>query len=438
MNSSTTPRISFTEAARFWAWLGLVSFGGPAGQISLMYQELVERRRWISPARFTHALHYCMLLPGPEAQQLATYLGWLMHNTRGGVLAGVCFILPSFVLLSTLGWLYLRFGNHPLMHSAFDMLKPVVLAMILHAAWKIGQKTMEHPLGLLLALGSLAGVSWLQLPVPAVLAIAALTGWLYKMPASSGHKTGQTSAGPAIIDDHSPLPEHARWQWPRAARIVVCFLLLWSAPLLTLIAALGWTHAYTQMGWFFTKAAFMTFGGAYAVMPYVADAAVRQFGWISGAQMLDGMALGETTPGPLIMIVCFIGFLAGGQLPLAALGMAPSGLLAAAIVVWFTFLPSFLFILAGAPLIETTRHLPSLHSPLNAIGAAVSGLILHLTLYFAVPVLFPQGWQAPDWSSILICIAAAALLFSKKINALPLIGLALLTGVLRAGWHMLN
>ena len=278
MNPSTTPRISFIEAARFWAWLGLVSFGGPAGQISLMYQELVERRRWISPARFTHALHYCMLLPGPEAQQLATYLGWLMHNTRGGVLAGVCFILPSFVLLSTLGWLYLRFGNHPLMHSAFEMLKPVVLAMILHAAWKIGQKTMKHPLGLLLALGSLAGVNWLHLPVPAVLAIAALTGWLYKMPSSSGHTTGQTSAGPAIIDDHSPLPEHARWQWPRAARIVLCFLLLWSAPLLALVAALGWTHAYTQMGWFFTKAAFMTFGGAYAVMPYVADAAVRQFG----------------------------------------------------------------------------------------------------------------------------------------------------------------
>ncbi|WP_374517814.1 chromate efflux transporter [Undibacterium squillarum] len=438
MNQPEPTRISFREAARFWAWLGLVSFGGPAGQISLMYQELVERRRWISSARFTHALHYCMLLPGPEAQQLATYLGWLMHNTRGGVLAGVCFILPSFVLLSTLGWLYLSYGQHPLMHGAFEMLKPVVLAMILHAAWKIGQKTVKHPLGVALVLGSLLAVSWLQLPVPAVLAVAALTGWLYPTAASAEHKAGKAQAGPAIIDDHTPLPDHAHWHWPRAVRILFCFALLWAAPLLTLFAALGWQHAYTQMGWLFTKAALMTFGGAYAVMPYVADAAVRHYGWVSSAQLLDGMALGETTPGPLIMIVCFIGFLAGGQLPLANFGMAASGLLAAAIVVWFTFLPSFLFILAGAPLIETTRHMPALHSPLNAIGAAVSGLILHLTLFFAAPVLFPHGWQAPDWSNILICLGAAALLFSKKINALPLIAIALLTGLLRAGWQLLN
>jgi chromate transporter len=421
--------VGFWEAFRFWLKLGCVSFGGPAGQIAIMHQELVERRRWISERRFLHALNYCMLLPGPEAQQLATYIGWLLHRTPGGIAAGALFVLPSLLLLIGLSWLYVAFGSTPLVAGLFYGIKPAVTAIVVHAAYRIGSRALRNHLLWAVAVASFVAIFALGVPFPAIVAAAAVIGYLGGRLAphrfASGGGAGQAAAayGPALIDDATPTPEHARFAWSRVARVVAGGALLWALPLGLLAAAYGWGHTLTQMGWFFTKAALLTFGGAYAVLPYVYQGAVGHFGWLSAGQMIDGLALGETTPGPLIMVVAFVAFVGGyGQALMGPDNLFLAGALAAIVVTWFTFLPSFVFILLGGPLVETTHNKLEFTAPLSAITAAVVGVILNLALFFGYQVLWPQGpGGAFDWFSALLAVAAAVALFRYRRNVIHVI-----------------
>ena len=313
--------VSFREALSFWFKLGFISFGGPAGQIAIMHTELVERRHWISEKRFLHALNYCMVLPGPEAQQLATYIGWLMHRTWGGVVAGALFVLPSLLILIALSWIYAAYGNVPLVAGLFYGIKPAVTAIVVQAAHRIGSRALKN--GWLWAISAAAFVAIfaLKLPFPAIVVAAGLVGYVGgrvapdRFKAGGGHGKGQAAAAPAIIDDNTPTPPHARFSFIRLAAVIAGGALLWCAPMALLLATQGWTGTLTQMGWFFTKAALLTFGGAYAVLPYVYQGAVEHYGWLQPSQMIDGLALGETTPGPLIMVVAFVGFVGAWQSP---------------------------------------------------------------------------------------------------------------------------
>ena len=306
--------ISFREAFWFWLKLGFISFGGPAGQISIMHQELVERRRWISERRFLHALNYCMLLPGPEAQQLAIYIGWLMHRTWGGVIAGVLFVLPSLFILIALSWLYIAFGEVPVVAGLFYGIKPAVTAIVVQAAHRIGSRALKNNWLWAIAAASFTAIFAFNVPFPLIVLGAALLGYIGGRLAPESFRTGGHSAakktfGPALIDDDTPSPDHARFRWSKLAMLMLVGAALWSLPMGILTLLFGWEGTLTQMGWFFTKAALLTFGGAYAVLPYVYQGAVGHFGWLTPTQMIDGLALGETTPGPLIMVVAFVGFI---------------------------------------------------------------------------------------------------------------------------------
>ena len=432
--------VPFGTALRFWLKLGFISFGGPAGQIAIMHTELVERRRWISERRFLHALNYCMLLPGPEAQQLATYLGWLMHRSWGGIVAGTLFVLPSLFILVALSWVYLRFGDVPVVAGLFYGIKPAVTALVLHAAHRIGTRALRNGWLWGIAAVSFAAIFAFDTPFPAIVAAAVLVGWWGSRAAPGVFSTGggpangaDASYGPALIDDDTPAPAHARFSKAGLARVLGIGLGLWALVMGALVLTQGWPSTFTQMGWFFTKAALLTFGGAYAVLPYVYQGAVETYQWLSGPQMIDGLALGETTPGPLIMVVAFVGFVGGWQKELFgpdALFMA--GALAACVATFFTFLPSFVFILAGGPLVEATHGRLGFTAPLTAITAAVVGVILNLALFFVYHVLWPQGFGGPfDAVSALIALGAAVALFRFKLGVLPLlagcaaIGLAL-------------
>lgn len=403
-----------------------------------MHQELVENRRWISERRFLHALNYCMLLPGPEAQQLATYIGWLMHRTRGGIVAGVLFVLPSLLILIALSWLYIAFGNLPLIEGLFYGIKPAVTAIVLQAAHRIGSRALKNSTLWTIAATSFVAIFALNVPFPVIVVVAALTGYVGGKIAPSqfsvggGHGAAKKSFGKAIIDDDTPTPLHAQFHWMRLLKIVCIGVLLWVIPMWGLVAMYGWNHTYTQMGWFFTKAAFMTFGGAYAVLPYVYQGAVAQFSWLTPTQMIDGLALGETTPGPLIMVVAFVGFVGGyAKAVLGPDHLFLAGAIAATLVTWFTFLPSFLFILIGGPLVEATHQDIQFTAPLTAITAAVVGVILNLATFFGLHVLWPQGWaQRFDWISGLIALAALIALFRFKRNVIHVIIACALLGLL--------
>jgi chromate transporter len=430
-------RVSFGEALRFWLKLGLISFGGPAGQIAIMHAELVERRRWISEKRFLHALNYCMLLPGPEAQQLATYLGWLLHRTWGGIVAGVLFVLPSLFILIGLSWIYLRFGDVPVVAGIFYGIKPAVTALVLQAAYRIGTRALKNRWMWGIAAAAFVAIFAFDTPFPAIVAAAALIGHFGARRApqvfslGGGHGSAAADYGPALIDDDTPTPAHARFSHLRLAKVLAVGIGLWLLGMAALLLTHGLQGTLTQMGWFFTKAALLTFGGAYAVLPYVYQGAVETHQWLSAAQMIDGLALGETTPGPLIMVVAFVAFLGGwSQQVLGPDALFLGGALAAVVVSFFTFLPSFVFILAGGPLVEATHGRLSFTAPLSAITAAVVGVILNLALFFAYHVLWPQGFGGHfDWPSALIGVAAALTLLRFKWGVLPLLAACAVVGL---------
>ncbi|MBA3966464.1 MAG: chromate efflux transporter [Nitrospirales bacterium] len=430
--------VTLGQAFVFWLKLGFISFGGPAGQISIMHQELVERRRWISERRFLHALNYCMVLPGPEAQQLATYIGWLMHRTWGGVVAGALFVLPSLLILIVLSWIYIAFGDVPLVAGLFYGIKPAVTAIVVQAAQRIGSRALKNNVLWAIAAAAFLAIFALNVPFPAIIVVAALIGHFGgriapdTFKAGGGHDQTDKLGGPTLIDDDTPPPVHAHFRWTKLLKIALVGGLLWAVPMVWLMAAYGWSHTLTQMSWFFTKAALVTFGGAYAVLPYVYQGAVGQYGWLTPTQMIDGLALGETTPGPLIMVVAFVGFVGGYVKELfGPESVFLAGAIAATLVTWFTFLPSFLFILAGGPLVESTHGDITFTAPLTAITAAVVGVILNLALFFGYHVLWPQGFAgAFDWVSALIALAAAVALFRYQRNVIEVIAACAVLGLI--------
>ena len=429
--------MSFAEAFRFWLKLGFISFGGPTGQIAIMHQELVERRRWISENRFLHALNYCMVLPGPEATQLATYIGWLMHRTWGGIVAGSLFVLPSVFILIALSWIYLAWGKVPLVAGIFYGIKPAVTAIVLVAAHRIGSRSLRHPALWAIAAAAFVAIFALKAPFPAIVIAAGIIGYLggrfypgifsSQNPSHASYK----SYGPALIDDGMPTPEHARFSWTKLAAYAGAGLALWALAIGALAAAFGWNGTLAQMGWFFTKAALLTFGGAYAVLPYVYQGAVEHYGWLTGPQMIDGLALGETTPGPLIMVVAFVGFVGAWTRELfGGDALFWAGAAGAAVAAFFTFLPSFIFIFMGAPFIETTHGNLRFSAPLTGITAAVVGVVVNLAVFFAYNVFWPGGLDGPfDRPSAVIGAAALVALFRFKAGVMPVIGACALAGL---------
>jgi chromate transporter len=430
----TTLTIPFRDALAYWWKLGLTSFGGPAGQISMLHDEVVVKRRWISEKRFLHALNYCMVLPGPEAQQLVTYIGWLMHGVRGGVIAGALFILPSLVILIALTWLYLAFGDTAIVMGIFAAIKPVVVAIIAHAVFRIGSRSLRHP-----ALWAIAGFSTIAMLIsgalfPLILAVAVVIGIAGSRVApkvfqdGGGHSATAEAGGPAIIDDTTPTPPHARITTWRLVRTVAVSLAAWLLPVGVLWLSLGPENSVVEMALFFSAAALLTFGGAYAVLPYVFHGAVSA-GWATPAQMVDGLALGETTPGPLIMFVSFVGFVGGFGGEFLGEGTSwISGILAAVVATWFTFLPSFFFILAGGPYVEATRHRTAFAGPLTAINAAVVGVVLSLAILFAQNVFLPTN-QALDAVAVVIALLAAIALFRFRRSVMEVIAWGALLGL---------
>jgi chromate transporter len=439
VSPAPTRAVSLVEASRFWFQLGWVSFGGPAGQIALLHRELVDRRRWLSERRYLHALNYCMLLPGPEAMQLATYLGWLMHGVPGGLIAGGLFVIPSMFVLTALASVYALWGQLPLLASVFAVLKPAVLAIVLMAAWRIGRRTLHTPLLVALAVAGFLALALLDLPYPLVVIAAGVIGLLAARwrPAlllrggthGSAAANADANRPDALHDDHTDSPEHARFCRRRLALTLLIWALALLLPLAALVLAGGWSGTLALMARFFTRVALLSFGGAYAVLPYVAQGAVEHFGWLSAPQMLDGLALGETTPGPLIMVVAFVGFMGGWNQSLAAgLNPWPLALAAVLVTVWFTFLPSFGFILTGAPLVEASRGDLRFGAPLSAITAVVVGVIASLALFFAGPVLWPAGAFNP-WAALVVAVALFAQM-RLRWSVLQVIGAAAAAGLL--------
>jgi len=420
--------VTLGQAFRYWLKLGFISFGGPTGQIAIMHQDLVERKRWISEKRFLHALNYCMVLPGPEATQLATYIGWMMHRTVGGIVAGTLFVLPSLFILIALTWIYMTFGDVPLVSGLFYGIKPAVTAIVLFAAWRIGSRALRNAWLWAISAAAFVAIFVFQAPFPAIVLAAGIIGLVGGRIAPSkfatgGHGSAQRHYGAAIIDDATPAPVHARFRWSTFLTMLLVFLAVWAGALSALAALLGWESPLAQMGWFFTKAALLTFGGAYAVLPYVYQGAVEHYEWLTAPQMIDGLALGETTPGPLIMVVAFVGFV--GAWTKAALGpgaLALAGCAGAAVATFFTFLPSFLFILLGGPLVESTHGDLRFTAPLTGITAAVVGVILNLAAFFAFHVLWPEGFSGRfDAFSLVVGLVALAALWRYRSGMIPVI-----------------
>jgi len=429
--------VTFFEAFLYWLKLGFISFGGPAGQISMMHQELVEKRRWISEHRFLHALNYTMVLPGPEAQQLATYIGWLMHGVWGGIAAGILFVLPSLFILSGLTWIYLEYGDVTMVAGILYGIKPAVTAIVVFAAYRIGSRALSNNVLRGMAVLAFVAIIALDIPFPYIVLMAGLIGYAgshyapEKFRAGAHHSESNKIYGPAIIDDNTPIPTHALFKWSRIIAFAFIGLGIAAVVLAYLVNAYGWNGTLTQMSIFFTKAALVTFGGAYAVLPYVYQGGVEQYAWLNGTQMIDGLALGETTPGPLIMVVAFVGFVGGWTKEIFGPDMLPlAGAAGACVATLFTFLPSFLFILLGGPAIEATRHDIKFTAPLTGITAAVVGVVLNLAVFFAGHVLWPQGIDGQfEWFSAVIGIAAFIALFKYKVGIVQVIAACAVIGL---------
>ncbi|HAT49160.1 MAG: chromate efflux transporter [Nitrospirae bacterium] len=440
MSNSTgerPPHPSFWEAFVYWLKLGFISFGGPAGQISVMHQELVEKRRWISEHRFLHALNYCMVLPGPEAQQLCIYIGWLLHGTWGGIVAGTLFVLPSLFILAGLTWVYLAFGDVTLIQGVFNGIKPAVVAIVVFASWRIGSRALKNNLLVALAALSFLAIFALKIPFPTIVLGAGLLGAVGgrlapdKFKVGGGHGASDKTYGPALLDDDTPAPEHTRFKLSRLLLLLLVGGVLWGGAMLLL------SHPVLRdMGEFFTKAALVTFGGAYAVLPYVYQGGVDHYHWLTGTQMIDGLALGETTPGPLIMVVAFVGFVGGWIKQLFGPDMLfLAGFAGASVATFFTFLPSYLFILAGAPLVESTHGDLKFTAPLTGITAAVVGVVLNLALFFGWHVLWPRATEANpftggfEWFYALMSVAAFLALWKYKQDIMKVIAACALIGL---------
>ena len=427
---------TFREALHFWLRLGFISFGGPAGQIAIMHDFLVDQKRWISNSKFLHALNYCMLLPGPEAQQLATYTGWMLHGTRGGLAAGILFVLPSACMLWALSALYVTYGQVAAVQAMFEFLKPAVVAIVAGAIIKIGKKSLRTPLHYLVALAAFVAIYWWNVSFPAIILGALGLGLLLtftklikfnkSLPEPADH-----AAESNYLINNETVVSGSGFSLVRLVKQVGIAILLWLVPLVLFAVFASNFDFWKKLCLFFTQAALVTFGGAYAVLPYVAQVSVEQFGWLTRPEMLDGLALGETTPGPLIMVLAFVGFMAGYHVFGGSLGAATLGLAA---TVWYTFLPSLLFILAGAPLIERTQSSNSVKSILQYVGAAVAGVILNLCLYLGLAVIVPQppaiAWGALGW----VIVSFVALQYFK-VNMMVWIGVSVVVGL---GRHFLT
>jgi chromate transporter len=424
-----TPQFpSFGEALRFWFKLGCISFGGPAGQIAIMHKELVEKRRWLSEEHFLHALNFCMLLPGPEAQQLATYLGWRLHGAKGGVAAGALFVIPSVFILFGLSWLYMAGGEVKWIQGLFYGLTAAVIAIVISAVKRIGSKALKTPALWVLAALAFVAIFFLKINFVIIILSAAIIGFLggkkfpKQFPAGKGH--GKSDVGDAPFVELPPAP---RASWPRTLVISALCLTLWWLPVLACGMLLGWNGIHFQEGLFFSKAALVTIGGAYAVLPYVAQMAVDHYGWLGQRQMMAGLGLAETTPGPLIMVLQFVGFVAAWQNP-GSLSPLVAGTLGALITTWVTFLPCFLFVFLGAPHVESLRERPSLSRALTAITAAVVGVILNLAIWFAWHALRPET-GGTDWFAAVLAIGAWVAMERFKQGVIPVLGVCAGLGV---------
>jgi chromate transporter len=428
------PSVSFMEAFRFWVKLGFISFGGPAGQIAIMHRELVERRRWLSEERFLHALNYCMLLPGPEAQQLAIYIGWLMHRTVGGLVAGAFFVIPSIFILLGLSYTYAAYGNVPAVAGVLAGFKPIVVAIVVEAILKIGGRALKGPAHFVIATLAFIAIYFLHIPFPLIVFAAGLIGFsggrllpnLFEVkgigskPASRQKSVPEErSVEPAtVIDDHAPPPPHTLPSTRGALKVLAVGVALWLLPYVALIAWRGWGSLHVQEYGFFTQAALVTFGGAYAVLAYVTQAAAGSYGWISHTQAIDGLALAETTPGPLIMVLQFVGFMAGWNNP-GTMGQTASAVTGALVTTYTTFLPCFIFIFLGAPYIEVLRGNKNLTSALSGVTAAVVGVVLNLALVFGLAVIWPPGLRGgTNWFAAVMSVAAFIALYRLKVDVL--------------------
>jgi chromate transporter len=405
---------SFAEAFRFWLKLGFISFGGPSGQIAMMHIELVERRKWIDEDRFLHALNFCMLLPGPEAQQLAIYVGWLLHKIRGGIVAGALFVLPSVFILWMLSYVYVAYGSIPWVAAIFYGLKPAVLAIVLAAVIRIGRRALRKAAMWLIAAAAFVAIYFFHVPFPAIVISAGVLGFF------AGRFSRQLI--PAVVEDHASPTIVLHDEQPTVARAVgisVVWLSLWWAPVVLAGVLLGYQHTIFREGIFFSKAALVTFGGAYAVLPYVSQQAVENYHWLAPGQMVDGLGLAETTPGPLIMVLQFVGFLGAWNQP----GNLPpllAATLGALMTTWVTFAPCFLWIFLGAPYVEKLRGHESLTAALSAVTAAVVGVILNLAIWFGLHVIFPPGRNA-DWFAFIVCATAFIGMLRWKWNIVPVV-----------------
>ena len=424
------------EAFFYWLKLGFISFGGPMGQIAMMHTDLVEKKRWISEHRFLHALNFCMILPGPEAIQLAIYISWLMHGVVGAIMAGVLFFMPAFLLLSVLAGVYLAWGDVPLMQGLFYGIKPAVVAIVLFAAWRIGSKALKNSVLWGIAAAAFIAIFVFDIGFPWIVLAVALLGVIGgkvmpdKFKGGGGHGASDKQYGAAVIDDHTPTPAHAKFSWAKLGITIVAFIGIWAVAMF----ALSGNQALSEMGNFFTKAAFLTIGGAYAVLPYVYQGGVEQYGWLTGAQMMDGLALGETTPGPLIMVVTWVGYLGGVAKTVVANPIA-AGFAGAAVATFFTFLPSLLFILAAGPVVESSRNDIKFTAPLTGVTAAVVGVIMNLAVFFAWHTFWPKATDATpfaapfEWFAVVVAIGAFVALWKYKVDVMKVIGVCAVLGL---------
>lgn len=439
--------VSFAEALRFWVKLGFISFGGPAGQIAIMHRELVERRRWLSEERFLHALNYCMLLPGPEAQQLAIYIGWLMHKTWGGIVAGAFFVIPSIFVLLGLSYTYAAYGNIPSVAGVLSGFKPVVVAIVVEAVIKIGGRALKRQAHFLIAAAAFVAIYFLHIPFPLIVLAAALVGLIGAryMPGVFNAAPPKTKEAdrktegegemadvlPLVIDDHAPPPAHTLPSHKRTLATLAVGVMLWVLPFAALIAWRGWDSLHAQEYRFFTQAALVTFGGAYAVLAYVTQAAAGSFGWMTKVQGVDGLALAETTPGPLIMVLQVVGFMAAWNNP-QGMNQTASAVTGALITTYVTFLPCFLFIFLGAPYIEKLRGNKNLTGALTGVTAAVVGVILNLALVFGAAVIWPDGLSGSvNWFAAVMSALAFVALYKLKVDVLWVVLAGGVVGLIR-------